>query len=269
MLNGHTVVDVECTCLGRTPGTKNLAALKHLGGSCGCLKAEVTAARNRAKGAALLPGRVFGRLIVVADNGSAAVKCRCVCGNLTESPRGSLLKGGTMSCGCLRSELVAAKNATHNKSNTPIYRIWRNITERCTNSSNPMYHNYGGRGIKLDSSWLKFENFYSDMGGPPFAGASIDRIDNEEGYNKDNCRWATRAEQSANTRRNRWYVFYGRPMMLKDIADLTGLNLGMLYYRVNNLKESAEKAVNSKLPQINWAEAVAALPDHKYLKPQT
>ena len=57
--------------------------------------------------------------------------------------------------------------------------------------------------------------------------------------------------------------------MLKDIADLTGLNLGMLYYRVNSLKEPIEKAVNSKLPQINWAEAVAALPDHKYLKPQT
>jgi hypothetical protein len=107
VLNGHTVVDVECTCLGRTPGTKKLAALKHLGGSCGCLKAEVTAARNRAKGAALLPGRVFGRLIVVADNGSAAVKCRCVCGNLTESPRGSLLKGDTVSCGCLRSEFEA------------------------------------------------------------------------------------------------------------------------------------------------------------------
>lgn len=241
--------------------------LKFVGGSCGCLKTEKTAERNKARGAALKSGDTFGRLTVCEDHGCEKVTCICSCGNSVVALRASLRSGTTASCGCLRSELVRQKNLTHGMSELPIYRVWRGIVERCTNQSSKAYTNYGARGITLCEDWLRFESFYRDVGSPPFEGASLDRIDNNKGYYKENCRWATRAEQAANTRRNRWYSFHGRLFMLKDIAEISGTDAGYLYYRVNNMKDSIESAVSAKFPKTDWAAVVKGLPKDKYLQP--
>ena len=72
----------------------------------------------------------------------------------------------------------------------PEYHVWYNMLRRCNNKSHPKYPRYGGRGITVCKEWSEFGNFYRDMGDRP-ARLQIDRIDNNKGYYKDNCRWVT------------------------------------------------------------------------------
>lgn len=79
------------------------------------------------------------------------------------------------------------------------YRAWAAAKGRCRNSNAERYADYGGRGITFDPAWDDFETFYKDMGEPKEC-ESLDRIDNDKGYSKDNCRWATAEEQCENRR---------------------------------------------------------------------
>jgi len=77
------------------------------------------------------------------------------------------------------------------------YSSWASMKERCNNTNHKFYNNYGGKGITYAPEWEKFENFLEDMGSRPI-NKSLDKIDNSKNYSKDNCRWATRQEQSQN-----------------------------------------------------------------------
>lgn len=88
------------------------------------------------------------------------------------------------------------------RSNTITYNSWRAMKDRCTNPNSFKFKDYGGRGIKLCRRWYAFENFLEDMGERKSAKLSIDRINNEKGYNKNNCRWATTIQQANNKRKN-------------------------------------------------------------------
>jgi hypothetical protein len=83
--------------------------------------------------------------------------------------------------------------------NTRVYHVWEAMLARCFNPRNANYPDYGGRGITVCERWLKFENFYADMGDPPL-GRSIHRIDNDGNYEPENCEWATQSVQNANRR---------------------------------------------------------------------
>jgi len=91
----------------------------------------------------------------------------------------------------------------HGYTGTSTHNIWLSMVARCSNPRSKDWPNYGGRGITVCKRWLTFENFLADMGERP-EGLSIDRIDNERGYEAGNCRWASRSEQGQNRRPYRW-----------------------------------------------------------------
>lgn len=112
--------------------------------------------------------------------------------------------GRTVSCSkeCFY-KLLGIKKMKRNEHSKkiPEYSVWVNIKKRCYNSKSTAYSNYGGRGIKMCSSWFEsFDNFYKDMGPRPSSKHEIDRINNDGDYEPTNCRWTTRIVNSSNKR---------------------------------------------------------------------
>lgn len=133
-----------------------------------------------------------------SKNDGAHAKFWCwYCGN----EYGSAVRRPAKSCGCLRSRKASdrakMRNTTHGRTDSPTYRSWSAMMQRCYNKRHTYFQHYGGRGIAVCDDWLNFENFYEDMGERP-DGTSLDRIDNSKGYSPTNCRWSTRLEQNRN-----------------------------------------------------------------------
>lgn len=195
----------------------------------------------------------FGRLIVIEregndKSGKTIWKCVCDCGQTT-SVQGSSLKSGTIqSCGCLGREKLLEYGKTaaviHDMSRSSIYAIWTNIVDRCYNEKNPNYHRYGGRGITMCDEWRNsFEAFYHDMGERPSVNYSIDRRDNDKGYCKDNCRWATSQEQAANRQRSLYFEYKGERKLLIEWCRTLNLKYSLVYYRIKVLKWEFHEAI--------------------------
>lgn len=153
-----------------------------------------------------IKGQKFGRLTAIQymytkKGKSSTWMCVCECGNKTTTELSSLRNGRTQSCGCLRLERTKESVTKHKKSHTPEYHAWSNMIQRCTNPNHPEYKNYGERGIAVCSEWRSsFETFYRDIGSKPSKKYSLDRINNQQGYFKENCRWADAFTQAINRR---------------------------------------------------------------------
>ncbi len=153
-----------------------------------------------------LVGRTFGQWTVVASaEKRGALRCWhavCACGTRSEVYGASLLRGASLSCGCLRSAASAVRMRTHGQTGTTAYATYASMLARCENPNARAFARYGGRGITVCARWRDFAVFLADMGPKPSPSHSIDRIDNDRGYEPGNCRWATKKEQARNTRAN-------------------------------------------------------------------
>lgn len=183
-----------------------------------------------------LTGQTFGRLTVLAraENHGGRVKwcCKCECGNQKAVKAANLLAGCTNSCGCLAIEAKRAR-ALDNMSKSPEKQAWYKMLRRCHDSEHYGYSNYGARGIVVCPRWRdSFLAFYEDMGPRPSAKYSIDRIDNDKGYEPTNCRWATQAQQNGNQRRSRIMEFQGRMQCIAHWAKEHGIAVERVYSRM-------------------------------------
>lgn len=135
-------------------------------------------------------------------------------------------------------------NTKHCKSNSRSYNSWRGMMQRCLNPNNEDWPNYGGRGITICPEWRTFVGFYRDMGDPP-VGFSLDRIDSDQGYFPENCRWASITTQSRNQRRTRRISANGECLPLGEWADKLGADPEVVRMRIDRLGWSAERAVTT------------------------
>jgi hypothetical protein len=237
--------------------------------SCGCLRRELAVGTSVDK-----TGDRHGRLVITGLNhvritpSGIRVKiwdCECDCGNTTTVRASDLSSGRTKSCGCLQKKLTAERSTIHGWSSIydpekrRAYNIWLGMKKRCYKKDDNGYHLYGGRGIKICDKWLEsFDNFYEDMGPSPSSEHSIDRINNDGDYCPENCRWATKIEQSNNRSDNVICSILGEDFTLAEAAR----TFDVPYHRVTRYfyknKEDFENLVLSESPIYNQAALTVA-----------
>lgn len=192
-----------------------------------------------------LTGRTFGKLCVVSYCGrgkhrTTLWRCRCVCGNNSVVTGENLrLKNGlgVRSCGCSKKSRTPSLN--------PEYTTWRSMRQRVLNPKSSSYANYGARGITICERWMKFENFLSDMGKKPSPGMSLERINNDAGYEPENCKWDTQKKQTRNMRCNHILTFNGESKSMVEWAEERNLPYKTLHSRIWRGGWSPQRAITT------------------------
>lgn len=203
----------------------------------------------------LLKNKKFGRLTAIkfwgSKNGRSFWIVQCDCGKKVIKGTWNLVSGRTKSCGCLKLEIGKKINFIHGFGGTRFYHIWHGILKRCHNVNSESYLKYGGRGIKcLWNSFLEFKKdmyksylFHIKKHGEK--DTTINRINNNGHYSKDNCKWSTFKEQAQNRKTSRLIYYKNRVQSLAAWAEELKINDSTISFRLKN-GWSIEKALSTK-----------------------
>lgn len=220
--------------------------------SCGCMKGK--------KKAQDITGEKFGRLTAIENTGKQRTggyiwSCQCDCGNITEVSVGRLNYGDTLSCGCLRVDV----QTIHGMSNTPTWRSWDSMLERC---KNPKYDEWYS-DVEVCEEWKLpdgqgFLNFYKDMGERP-EGMTLNRINGAKVYSKDTCEWATLSMQSFDQRRSKVNTS-GRTgvYQVKEtgrwVAEIKKNGIVTQVYRGDSFEEACEARTKAEIEYFGFSK---------------
>jgi hypothetical protein len=189
----------------------------------------------------------FVRYAGYKKNGTEIWECKCDCGNTAFIRKTAVVSGRAKSCGCLNHK--PAHNRTHNMVGTRIYRIYRNMRNRCLLPCAVGYKNYGGRGITVCDEWLGdggFERFYEwSMKNGYNDDLTLDRVNVDGNYEPNNCRWTTIIVQNNNRRTNRNITFNGETHTLAEWGRITGIDEYTIGQRLNDFGWSIEKSLTT------------------------
>jgi len=201
--------------------------------SCGCLR----------KGSQRidLTGHIYGRWTVlrfsktVTGTSPSVIQtlwhCQCICGTLRDVRTSDLRSGKSTSCGCQSHDTWRSRYPVY--KDFPEHHVWKGMRQRCLNPHSSGYALYGGRGISIDPRWNSFKIFYEDMGPRPTPKHTLERKNNDLGYSKENCIWATYSVQSRNTRQNHWITFNGLTLCITDWDLHLGYKRGTVSLRLS------------------------------------
>lgn len=199
----------------------------------------------------------FGRLLVIRESDNknrTAWECLCDCGNTVVVTTTGLRNKGTKSCGCLRAEIAEQTHTIHGGSRKSgrnrLYIIWSSMRERCFNPNHQAYSNYGGRGITICNEWEDFAEFrrwaISNGYDESQTSQTIDRVDVNQSYCPQNCRWISRSEQANNKRNNRYITYRGESRTIAEWSELFGIPYSLLYKRIVTRGWDAVRAIETE-----------------------
>lgn len=157
-------------------------------------------------------------------------ECNCDCGSICVVQGNYLVSGNTKSCGCRKT----GPKSRYTTDERNLRNVWDLMLYRCYDRNSNSYPYYGGRGITVCDDWRHdLAAFARDMGPRPSPAHSLDRIDGSRGYEPGNCRWVTRAQQTANRRNSINVVVDGKVMSLREASEHDGIPYHVARYRAD------------------------------------
>lgn len=194
------------------------------------------------------PGDRFGRLVVIEQADAYITPsgkkyprylCKCDCGNVKKIDKNNLLKGNTLSCGCLQKERTSAATKTHGDTDSRLYNVWCAMKRRCYNPDVKEYRLYGGRGISVCDAWRDNYEAFRDWAiiagykyDAPRGACTLDRIDTDGNYSPENCRWVSQKEQMNNVRYNHRESYHGETHTIAEWEGILGMKPGKILNRM-------------------------------------
>lgn len=202
-----------------------------------------------------ITGKRFNRLTAIKHVYASHWIFKCDCGVVKEMHSAGIRAGRTKSCGCLKLERCktgtnALKHGDVNtlKEHHTLYVVWARMLQRCNNTKDAAYKNYGGRGIQVCLAWknsyLTFKEWALKSGWQK--GLTLDRKNNDGSYTPINCRWATRKEQTRNRRTTVFITHNGETKPLAEWAEITGIRYATLSWRYRHYPTDLEKVFKIK-----------------------